>query len=109
LKDEGVVGLKLYTISGMKSYPRVNIEEMALVFDTIRELGLVAGIHAEDFELVDFFTKRELSLNNFAGNAWAKGRNYEAEAVAILRSIALAKEFKNKFILFTSHQNLVSR
>jgi allantoinase len=96
LKDEGVVGLKLYTISGMKSYPRVNTEEMALVFDTIRELGLVAGIHAEDFELVDFFTKRELSLNNFAGNAWAKGRNYEAEAVAILRSIALAKEFKNK-------------
>ncbi|MFU2157747.1 allantoinase AllB [Caldisericum sp. AR60] len=96
LKEEGVVGLKLYTISGMKTYPKVNTEEMAAVFDYIRDLGLVAGIHAEDFELVDYFSKREQNLNHIYPLAWTKGRNYEAEAVAILRSIALAKEFKNK-------------
>ncbi|BAL81028.1 allantoinase AllB [Caldisericum exile] len=96
LKKEGVVGLKLYTISGMKTYPRVNTEEMASIFEYIKELGLVAGIHAEDFELVDYFSRREQNLNHISPLAWTKGRNYEAEAVAILRSIALAREFKNK-------------
>jgi len=57
LKDEGVVGLKLYTISGMETYPRLNLEEIAQVFETISDLGLVAAIHSEDFDLVDYFSK----------------------------------------------------
>ena len=96
LKDEGVVGLKLYTISGMETYPRLNLEEMAQVFETISDLGLVAAIHSEDFDLVDYFTKKLMGEGNIAPLAWTKGRNYEAEAVSILRSVALAKEFKNK-------------
>jgi len=95
LNDLGVVGLKLYTISGMKSYPRVNVEEMAKIFEEISSLGLVAAIHAEDFELVEFFTNRVKEISTKPSD-WGIARNYEAEAVAILRSIALAKEFKNK-------------
>lgn len=96
LKEEGVVGLKLYTISGMKSYPRVNTEEMATIFEYLSDVGLVAGVHAEDFELVDFFTKYMLFQNRIDPNAWTLGRNYEAESIAILRSIALARHFRNK-------------
>lgn len=97
LVESGVVGFKLYTISGMKTYPRVDISEMALIFKEVRVLNTIAGIHAEDFELVDYFTKRYRDeLGNVTGLSWARGRNYEAEAVAILRVIALAKEFHNK-------------
>lgn len=96
LAKEGVVGLKVYTISGMKTYPSLNTEEMAKVFNEAKINDLVVGVHAEDLELVNYFTKKMIENNKVDPKAWTIARNYEAEAIAILRSIALAKEIKNK-------------
>ncbi|MEF3245084.1 MAG: allantoinase AllB, partial [Caldisericaceae bacterium] len=96
LAKEGVVGLKVYTISGMKTYPSLNTEELAKVFNEAKINDLVVGVHAEDLELVDYFTKKMYETNRVDPKAWTIARNYEAEAIAILRSIALAKEIKNK-------------
>ncbi|MCR4433288.1 MAG: allantoinase AllB [Caldiserica bacterium] len=48
----GVVGFKVYTISGMPTYPRVTYGEMHLIMKEAARLGVPVAVHAEDFDVV---------------------------------------------------------
>lgn len=95
-KENGIVGIKFYTISGMEEYPKMNIEHLYLAFKELKELNLISAVHAEDYDLVNFFTNLLISSDCTMPICWTKGRVYEAEAIAIYKVACLAREAGNK-------------
>ncbi len=96
LKERGVVGVKFYTISGMKLYPRMPVPEMHKAFSYLKELNLVAAVHSEDFYLVDFYSKLMQEEGRVDPESWFEGRVYEAEPAAIWTVVGITEKVKNK-------------
>lgn len=96
LKENGVTGIKFYTISSMEAYPRMDSQHLYKAFTYLKEIDLPAAVHSEDFELVDLFSSYVKSKGFKNPLAWCKGRVYEAEEVAILKVATIARETKTK-------------
>ena len=96
LKERGIVGVKFYTISGMKLYPRMPIPQMHKAFSYLKELNLVAAVHSEDFYLVDFYSRYLQEKGRTDPESWFEGRAYEAEAKAIWSVMGVAEKAGNK-------------
>lgn len=96
LSDKGVVGIKFYTISGMELYPRMPVEFMDKAFRELKELNLVCGVHAEDYNLVDYYSRYLQSIGRNDPASWSEGRVYEAEPVAIWTVVGITKKVGNK-------------
>ncbi len=96
LKERGIVGVKFYTISGMKLYPRMPVPLMHKAFSYLKELNLVAAVHSEDFYLVDFYSKLMQEKGRTDPESWFEGRVYEAEAEAIWSVMGIAGKIGNK-------------
>ena len=96
LKERGVVGVKFYTISGMESYPRMSVTNMDKAFRLTKELNLVCAVHAEDYDLVDYYSNlmQETGRNN--PESWSEGRTYEAEPKAIWSVVGITEKVGNK-------------
>lgn len=93
---QGVIGIKFYTISGMKDYPRMDLEQLHTAFVALKELDLLAGVHCEEYDLVNLFTNCAKSKGLNQPRDWCKGRVYEAEEIAILKVGLVAREVGNK-------------
>ncbi len=96
LKDRGIVGVKFYTVSGMETYPRMPLPLMDTAFRELRELGLVCAVHAEDCELVDFYSDHLRNAGRTDPRSWYEGRTYEAEPAAIWSVVGIAEKAGNK-------------
>jgi len=96
LKDRGTVGIKFYTISGMKLYPRMSVSNMDKAFRALKELDLVCAIHAEDFYLVDYYSHLMKEMGREDSESWSEGRTYEAEPEAIWSVVGITKKVGNK-------------
>ena len=96
LKERGIVGVKFYTISGMKLYPRMPIPQMHKAFSYLKELNLVAAVHSEDFYLVDFYSRYLQEEGRTDPESWFEGRAYEAEAKAIWSVMGVTEKAGNK-------------
>ncbi len=96
LKERGIVGVKFYTISGMKLYPRMPVPKMHIAFSYLKKLNLVAAVHSEDFYLVDFYSALMQNANRKDPESWFEGRVYEAEAKAIWSVMGIAEKVGNK-------------
>ncbi len=96
LKKRGIVGVKFYTISGMELYPRMPVPEMHKAFTFLKELNLICAVHAEDFYLVDFYSKLLMDSGRKDPESWFEGRVYEAEAKAIWSVLGITDKVKNK-------------
>jgi allantoinase len=96
LYDRGIVGVKFYTISGMDSYPRMPVNLMDQAFRELKELGLVCGVHAEDFYLVDYYSNYLRKIHRTDPDSWAEGRVYGAEPVAIWTVASITQKVHNK-------------
>lgn len=96
LEKRGVVGFKFYTISGMKDYPRMEVEELDMAFRVVKETNLVCAVHSEDFHLVNFYSKFLEDSKRKDPLAWCEGRAYEAEPMAIWEVVGITRNVGNK-------------
>jgi len=96
LKEKGIVGVKFYTISGMKLYPRMPVSEMDKAFRFLKKMGLVCAVHAEDYYLVDYYSNLMKSQGRNDAESWCEGRTYEAEPKAIWSVVGVTKKAGNK-------------
>ena len=92
----GVVGFKFYTISGMELYPRMSVKNLHKAFSLIKDYNLICAVHAEDFELVDFYSDLLMNSGRKDPDAWVEGRVYEAEPMAILEVVGITRKIGNK-------------
>jgi len=96
LHDRGIAGVKFYTISGMKLYPRMPIPDMDKAFRFLKELGLICAVHAEDYYLADYYSNKMISQGRRDVASWCEGRTYEAEPKAIWSVVGVSGKVGNK-------------
>ena len=90
LRDDGVIGIKTYTCSGMDSFRHLSWEQYPAVLVLAAELGLPVGVHAEDASIIFDATQRVLDRTDTY--AWYLARPVKAEVEAIQRVAAMAKQ-----------------
>lgn len=97
---EGVVGFKVYmvpTLGGIKP-PSVRTIYEALLKS--KHLGLVIAFHAEDGDLVNYFTEKTRSIGD-SPELYVESRPPLCEEVALLKITSIARETKG--IVHVSH------
>lgn len=88
----GVVGFKVYTTSGMDSYPRVSYGEMREILKQAAHLERPVALHAEDWETVSFYTEHVRSRGGKSFLDYLESRPPCAEEIAISAGLLLAEE-----------------
>lgn len=92
LANAGVVGFKVYAISGMESFSDLTYEQIKIVAEIVAQTGKTLAVHAEDKELV---LSRELEFKRQNKNDWkhyCKTRDVNAELIAVKKIIEISKE-----------------
>jgi allantoinase len=90
--DEGVASIKLYMLSGMDSFRDLSREQLALALDEIARLGVPAGIHAEDREMVRALTEQLQAEGRNGLLDYAASRPTAAEVSAVHTMRDLCRE-----------------
>lgn len=88
-----VKGFKVYTISGMKTFPRVTNFQLYKILNVLKKYNIPVLIHAEDFELVTGLTEEEKTKGNSFIN-YFNSRPALAEILAIQTVCEIAKNVK---------------
>ncbi len=98
LWEHGVVGFKLYTISGMDTYKATSYGLLRQIFADFTESDKLFAFHAEDAQII------AKSLDKFTGEQLAKWENYvpsrpsEAEITAVNKIIESMQSNKVHFV-----------
>jgi allantoinase len=83
LADAGVGAIKVYLLSGMESFRDVPAETLHRILDHTSKLGVPAGIHAEDRNIVQRLTQQAHDNHEDSPAAYAATRPSEAEVAAV--------------------------
>lgn len=100
-----ITGVKIFA-AGHATTPTTigRISDIARVFEILGERQIMALLHAENQELVDYFTHRyRHELGRHDASAWSEARNTSVVLTSVLEMIALAKQFGVK--LYLLHQS----
>lgn len=92
LKQEGVVGLKCYLLSGMSTYEHLMPLELVEVMRRAAELGILVGLHAEDRDVVTSRTASLQTAGRYDPSAYYEARSDPAEVNGIRQGVAVAEE-----------------
>src|SRR5256885_6109887 len=98
---ERITAVKIFT-AGHATTPTTipHLGDVARIFEILGERNIMALLHAENQELVDYFTHKyrdELARNDPA--VWGEARNASVALTSALEMIALAKQFGVKLYL----------
>lgn len=96
LAQAGVVGFKVYMLSGMETYADLNYDQIEFVASVIRKTGLPMAVHAEDRELVAYREKRFKAMPRNDWRAYCESRDVQAEASAVNKLIMIAEKTECK-------------
>lgn len=94
-------GVKIFT-AGHATTPTTIplLGDLARIFEILGKRGIIGMIHAENQQLVDYFTKKLRDGEKRTDPAsWSDARNLAVVLTAALESIALAKQFGVKLYL----------
>ncbi|GAC1392098.1 MAG: dihydroorotase [Ktedonobacteraceae bacterium] len=100
-----ITGVKIFA-AGHATTPTTlgRISDIAKIFEILGERNIMALIHAENQELVDYFTHHYRNvLERHDPAAWSEARNHTVVLTSVLEMIALAKHFGVK--LYLLHQS----
>lgn len=100
-----ITGVKIFA-AGHATTPTTigRISDIAKIFEILGERKIMALIHAENQELVDYFTHHyRNTLRRDDPAAWSEARNSTVVLTSVLEMIALAKHFGVK--LYLLHQS----
>ncbi|MBN1155662.1 allantoinase AllB [candidate division KSB1 bacterium] len=92
LADAGVVGFKVYCISGMDSFTDLTYDQIETVARWVKKTGLTLGVHAEDKQTV---LSRQHELQRLGRNDWrayCEARDAFAESEAVSKLITIAQK-----------------
>ncbi len=102
LWNEGVIGFKLYTISGMETFRALSYEDIKKVLSELPEI--LFGFHAEDEKIINnaikSLSKKEFQLPENC----IKTRPIEAEIEAVKKILEIAKNNKIHFVHISSRK-----
>ena len=100
LWDEGVVGFKIYTISGMETFAALTYQDIQQIFQQFQ--NMLFAFHAEDKKIIqnaiNSFSKEELK---FPEN-YVKTRPVEAEFEAVKKILEIAENNRIHFVHISS-------
>ncbi|GAC1346790.1 MAG: dihydroorotase [Ktedonobacteraceae bacterium] len=101
VKCERITGVKIFT-AGHATTPTTipHLSDIARIFEILGAREIMALLHAENQELVNYFTQHyrdTLKRNDSA--AWSEARNTSVVLTSALEMIALAKQFGVKLYL----------
>lgn len=91
LVDAGVAAVKIYMLSGMGSFPELDLDQIAQLLAHTRRLGIPVGVHAEDAASVRGLTDRIQSRGGNCPADYAAARPAAAEVAAVARIIEAAR------------------
>src|SRR5437660_1168533 len=98
---ERITGVKIFTAGHATTRTTIpRLGDVARIFEILGERKIMALLHAENQELVDYFTHKyrdELERNDPA--VWGEARNASVVLTSALEMIALAKQFGVKLYL----------
>ena len=98
---ELITGIKVFT-AGHATTPTTipHLSDIARIFEIAGERKMMALVHAENQELVDYFTAhyRDI-LGRHDPAAWTEARNTSVVLTSVLEMIALARQFGVKLYL----------
>lgn len=92
LAEAGVVGFKVYVISGMDSFSDLSYEQIGYVASVIKKTGLPMAVHAEDKELVSYREKRFKAMHRSDWKSYCECRDEQAEAKAVQKLIEISQK-----------------
>lgn len=91
---EQISGVKIFAAghaTALTTIPRLG--ELAEIFEILGQRAILALVHAENQELVDYFTQRERTAGNNSPAAWSQARNLSVVLTSVLEMISLARYF----------------
>jgi len=92
LANSGVVGFKVYTISGMEEFHDLTYSEIEHVASLIRNTGKPMGVHAEDKAIVINMRTKLMANGEQGWEAYCKARSVRAEAKAVSELVKIAEK-----------------
>ena len=101
IDPQKINGVKIFT-AGHATTPTTIplLGDLARIFEILGKRGIIGMIHAENQQLVDYFTKKLKDEEKRTDPAaWSDVRNLAVVLTAALESIALAKQFGVKLYL----------
>lgn len=101
IDKEMITGVKIFT-AGHATTPTTipRLGDIARIFEILGERQIMALLHAENQELVDYFThKYRDTLKRSDPYVWSQARNASVVLTSALEMIALAKQFGVKLYL----------
>jgi dihydroorotase len=96
-----ITGVKIFT-AGHATTPTTipRLGDIARIFEILGERRIMALLHAENQELVDYFTRKYRdTLKRSDPHVWSEARNASVVLTSALEMIALAKQFGVKLYL----------
>ncbi len=92
LADAGVVGFKVYVMSGMDTFSDLSYEQIEYVASIIKKTGLPMAVHAEDKELICYREKRFKAMHRSDWKAYCECRDEQTEAAAVQKLIEISQK-----------------
>ena len=102
LWNEGIVGFKLYTISGMDTFAAVSYEDIEKIFRTFPDL--LFAFHAEDEEIIKNATAGFSSEELAKLETYVNTRPVAAEYTAVKKILKIAKNNHMHFVHISSRK-----
>ncbi|KAF0151349.1 MAG: allantoinase [Ignavibacteria bacterium] len=88
----GVVGFKVYVISGMETFADLTYEQIELVAAKIKKTELPMAVHAEDKMLVSSREKNFKAHNRNDWKAYCESRDVQSELEAVEQMIRISEK-----------------
>ncbi|HVU69538.1 MAG TPA: dihydroorotase family protein [Ktedonobacteraceae bacterium] len=95
-----ITGVKIFAAghgTALTTIPHLN--ELAQIFEILGQRGIMAIVHAENQELIDYFTGQYRAADKHYPAAWTEARNLSVILTSVLEMIALARHFGVKLHL----------
>jgi len=100
-----IAGVKIFAAGHATALTTIpHLSDQARIFEILSQRGIMALVHAENQELIDYFTHQYRDvLRRDDPAAWSEARNLAVVLTSTLEMIALAKQFGVK--LYLLHQS----
>ena len=99
LREAGIAGFKVYTISGMKEFSDLTYDQIKSVAINLAEYGKPMAVHAEDKFIVTSIMNERIKLGKKSWQDYTESRSVEAEVFAVKKLIQIAEETKVKMLI----------
>jgi len=101
---EKITGVKIFAAGHATALTTIpHLGELAEIFEILGQRGIMALVHAENQELINYFTSQYQRQERHDPAAWSEARNTCVILTSVLEMISLARHFEVKLHLL--HQS----